>query len=541
MCKRLGQEERAPWKPSWHHGSVPGGNGTDKPTSPVNRFLTLPPLNGPLVPASVRLGLVLLVVLIRVPSFFEPPWYSDEGFFTTVAWVTARGVPLYSGIYDNQPPVIFWLYRVTQALGSLEHHYVVQLTATAAVALVALFTFEVSRRLVGQWPSTLAAALTGAALSLPVLDGDLLNVELAALPFFLAALLLAFSTRSALVLASGALLGVAIATRPSFALDGFALAIPLLSSDHRLRRLCLTACGVMLTGVLVTGALASQGSLAPYLAVVLPADHAYLVWSNGGSLLPLIVRLGALATVAVIGLRQATKSDARLAVVWLAAALAGAGLTPRELTHYSHEAIPPLAFAVALLVARVRRRWLAVVPAALAVIVGAEAALIIPALETALLTGRTPPPPLLHNFSYERLPAYYSNWLDLVFVRESAAAYANDFPDSPALDRSEAFFLKSQPGAADSRLIVLGDRPWLYVDTGMLPGSRYIATNSAFWRVPSAAADMTRALNDSCASFVVYTTGPGNWQPALDSGGYVPMPDAPMPTYRSTRLGVGCG
>jgi 4-amino-4-deoxy-L-arabinose transferase-like glycosyltransferase len=231
--------------------SLPAAHPENRPASVVERFLTLPPLDGPLAPAPVRLGLVLLVVVIRVPSLFEPRWYSDEGFFTTVAWATARGVPLYSGVYDNQPPVIFWLYRLTQALGSLEHHSIVQLTATAAVALVALLTFEVSRRLTGQWAATLAAALTGTALSLPVLDGDLLNVELAALPFFLAALLLAFSPRGALVLASGALLGVAIATRPSFALDGFALAIPLLSSDQRLRRLCLAACGVLLSGGVV--------------------------------------------------------------------------------------------------------------------------------------------------------------------------------------------------------------------------------------------------------------------------------------------------
>jgi len=116
-----------------------------------------------LVPASVRLGLVLLVVLIRVPSFFEPRWYSDEGFFTTVAWVTARGVPLYSGIYDNQPPVIFWLFRLTQALGSIEHHSVVQLTATAAVIAAGVLTFEVSRRYLQPWASALAAATGSAA------------------------------------------------------------------------------------------------------------------------------------------------------------------------------------------------------------------------------------------------------------------------------------------------------------------------------------------------------------------------------------------
>ena len=505
------------------------------------RLATLLPLRGATHTAQLRLGIVLLVVLIRVPSLFEPRWYSDEGFFTTVAWATGRGMPLYSGVYDNQPPVIFWLFRLTQALGSIEHHSVVQLTATAAVIAAGVLTFEVSRRYLQPWASALAALLTGLALSLPVLDGDLLNVEVAALPFFMGALLLAFSRRAAVVLASGALLGVAVAIRPSFAFDGFALAIPLLASQERLRRLFLAACGLLLTAVVVAAILAGQGSLASYLALVIPADHAYLVWANGGTLFPLLVRLGALTAVAVVGMRIATTRAGRLAAVWLPAALAGASLTPRELTHYSHEAIPALAFTVALVVGQIRFRWLAVVPAALVLIAGAEAALILPAQETALLNGTTPPRPYLHNFSYQGLPAYYTNWLDLILAREPAVAYADRFPGSPAVDRSEAAFLKSQPGSAGSRLIVLGDRPWLYFDAGMLPGSRYIATDSAFWRVPSAPGELARALSSSCARFVVYASGPGNWQPALDSGAYLRLPGAPLPTYRSTRSGDDCG
>ena len=488
-----------------------------------------------------RLGLALLVILVRLPSLFEPRWYSDDGFFTTVAWAMARGLPLYSGVFDNSPPVIYWLYRLLQTLGSLEHHYVVQLIATAAATMAALLTFEVSRRVLPLWPSALAGALTGLALSLPVLDGDLLNVELAALPFFLGALLLAFSRRGTLVLASGCLLGLAIATRPSFALDACALAVPLLASSDRLRRLSLAASGLALTGAAVAAALAGQGSLVPYLTVVVPADHAYLVWSNGGTLIPLLVRLGALAAAAAIGLRLATTPAGRLAAVWLPAALAATSLAPRELTHYSHEAIPALAFAAAMAVGRVRRRWLAVVPAALAVLGGAEAALILPAQQTALLNGTNPPRPLLHNFSYQNLPAYYSNWFEFAFAGEPAVAYADRFPGSPAADRSEAAFLKGQPGSADARLIVLGDRPWLYVESGMLPGSPYIATNSAFWRVPSAPGEMTRALSNACASFVIYETGSGDWMPALAAGGYVRLPGAPFPTYRSARTGGDCG
>ncbi|HEY8761983.1 MAG TPA: hypothetical protein VIP52_13845 [Candidatus Dormibacteraeota bacterium] len=481
------------------------------------------------------------MALVRLPSLFEPRWYSDEGIFTTVAWAAGHGRALYSGVYDNAPPMIYWLFRLAQALGSLEQHSVVQLLATVAATVAAVLTFEVSRRFLRPSAAALAGGLTGVVLSLPVLDGDLINVELAALPFFLGALLLAFSRRGVLLLVSGALLGITIATRPSFVLDSFAIAVPLLAAPERVRRLCLFAAGVALACVAVVAVLAGGGSLAAYLAEVLPADHAYLVWSNGGTLFPLLVRLGALTVAALIGLRLATTPAGRLAAVWLPAALAAASLTPRELTHYSHEAIPPISFAVALAVGRIRPRWLAAAPAALAVIVAAEAVLILPAQETAFLNGTIAPRPYLHNFSYRALPAYYWNWLELVLGRETAAAYADRFPGSPAVDNSEAAFLRSQPGSADARLIVLGDRPWLYIKTGMLPGSRYVATNSAFWRIPSAPGEMTSALGNACARFVVDETGSPDWLPGLDSGGYVRLPGAPLPTYRSERAVGDCG
>jgi hypothetical protein len=495
----------------------------------------------PLADRLTPVGLVLLIVLVRLPGIFEPAWYSDDGFFTTIAWAWSRGLPLYSGVFDNSPPMIYWLYDLAQRLGSLEHHVVTQLWATAAVVVAALLTLDISRRVLPRWPAALAATLAGLALSLPVLDGDLMNVEVAALPFFLGALRLAFSRRAALVFASGTLLGIAVLTRPSFAVEACALALPLLASPGRLRRIALAVCGGALPVAAAAVALASQGSLVPYLAVVMPADHAYLIWSNGGTLLPLLVRLTALTAASLIGLRSARTPAARLASVWLPAAIAAASLTPREFSHYAQEAIPALSFTVAMVAGRVRRRWLVVVPAALAVILGSEATLILPAEETSLVNWTGPPRVLLHNFSYQQTPGYYSNFFDLALGRESAATYADRFPQSFAIDRSETEFLKAQPGAAGSRLIVLGDRPWLYVKASMLPGSRYIATNSAYGRVPSAPGELARALSNSCAGFVVDDSGVGDWKRALDAGGYVRLSGAPLPTYRSAGAPGNCG
>src|SRR2546421_10331471 len=238
---------RFPAKPHWHtqKPSRPGravgsrrrrfGGGRSR--RPGGRAA---PLARPAPPALIdkglthpRIALALGVVLVRLPSLSEPRWHPDDGLFTVVAWATSKGVPLYAGVYDNSPPGIYWLYRLLLLLGADRYHLVVQVAAMLAVVAAALLTFEITRQLAPPWPAALAGGLTGFALSVPTLDGDLLNVELAALPLFLAALRLAFTGRLVGAFLAGALLGLAVVTRPSFALRGLALLGPL-RLDRRL-------------------------------------------------------------------------------------------------------------------------------------------------------------------------------------------------------------------------------------------------------------------------------------------------------------------
>src|SRR5581483_6104400 len=156
------------------------------------------------VPWRARALLAIAILALRAPSLTEPRWYSDDGFFTAVAYAMSRGVPLYAGVFDNSPPGIYWLYRLLLLLGG--DHRLVQAYAALAVVAAALLTVEVARP-AGHPAPLLAGALAGFALSVPTLDGDLLNVELAALPFFVGGLALSFAQRPAWHLAAGAMLG----------------------------------------------------------------------------------------------------------------------------------------------------------------------------------------------------------------------------------------------------------------------------------------------------------------------------------------------
>ena len=94
-----------------------------------------------------RTGLWLLapaVVALRLPTLSEPRWYSDEGTFTTVAWLLGSGRRLYRDAFDNSPPGIYWIYRGLLAAGGTASHVAVQAALLLAGMVSVLLTYLIA-------------------------------------------------------------------------------------------------------------------------------------------------------------------------------------------------------------------------------------------------------------------------------------------------------------------------------------------------------------------------------------------------------------
>jgi hypothetical protein len=482
------------------------------------------------------LALAAATVALRLPSLYEPRWYSDEGTFTTVAWVLARGGRLYADAFDNSPPGIYWIYRALLALGADRSHLVVQLALLAAVAVSVLLTYRIARG-IDRRLALPAALVCAAVLSLPTFDGDRLNVEVAALPFFLGALALAGPGGVAGAAASGALLAAALLVRPSYALDGIAVALLLLLAPRPGRRIVAAAGGGIAVLALAIGALALQGSLNAYLAYVLPDNRAYLLMANGGSLLPLAVRLAALGAAAGFWYGRVEPTPWRLLALWLPASIAGASLPPRELTHYVLEAAPPLAIGLTAPAFRLARwprpgsvvAWLAGLGAVIAVLVASEAVLVLPAEEAALLTRGKPATIYGHAIPFSALPAYYWSWITGGFDSPRA------FPGPMADEAAEGDLIAGTPSLPQGPLLVLGDRAWIYFLSGREPALRYVALNSAFRLVPGGGDQIRTALQARRPRLVVLADAPaGDWRAILEAAGYREVAAAPYPLFRAS-------
>jgi hypothetical protein len=389
--------------------------------------------------------------------------------------------------------------------------------------------------------------LTAVGLSILTLDGDLLNVEVAALPFFLAALLLAVQKGAYWALAAGLFAAAALLIRPSYALDCATVLVALIFARQAFLRLALAAIGALLVVGSTAVALAVGGSLDPYVGIVSETQRAYLLWSNGDSLFPLILRIAVGAAIAVIWFWRAANRSCRLLAIWLPASAIGASLTPRELSHYAIEVIPPLSVAIAALTSAALkslsagRPWprfasaIVATPVALIMLVGgAEVVLIAPAQEVALLRSTHAPPPFLHNFSYARLPAYYGRWLRWMTQHPFTTQGLTGFPGPIREEIAEARVLDQLADDSSTRVLVLGDRAVTYFLARRRPATRYVAQNSGFRLVPDASTEVGTSLDARRAEVVAIADAPpGDWRSRLEDDGYRLVASYPWQTYRS--------
>jgi hypothetical protein len=477
------------------------------------------------------LGVAAFSAMLRIPTLSEPRWYYDEGIFTTVAWASSKGMRLYVDVIDLQPPGIHWLSRLLLAAGAGEHHLVTQLAVSAMAVGSAVLTFALARRWMKIWPAAMAGVLTGFGLSMPAFNGNLLNVELAALPFFLASLVLAFSTRSLMCLLSGAMLGITLIFRPSFLIDSVALLVPLLSYGRKEIRLLMAGLGVVVVLAAAAGGLWWQGSLDAYLNVVAPIDHSYLLDANRGTWAPILVRFLIFGVAAFVSFMRASSNGGRFMALLLPASLAGSTLTPKGYGHFVHEAIPPLALGIAMVAGRYRVRWLSLPAAAVALVVLATGQMTLPEWQTALMTGY-PPKLARDNLGWDA--GYYLNWFAYASQSQSYSEYSAWFPDV-ALRRRELNAIRS-PG---NNLQLIGPQPWLYFESGRLPASPYLSATDV-WGQAVAKERIAMALRNGCADVVVAVTALSTWQDVLSAGSYMPVQGAPWPTYQSSRPNEVC-
>ena len=451
------------------------------------------------------LAAAALTVVLRLPSLMEPHHYGDEGIFAAVAGQLLHGDVLYAHVWDDKPPLIFWLYAAVLGLfgpSMLALRLLAMLWAAATAAAVAVLALRMAGARAG-WIAGVTCALL---ISTPLIEANLALTELfASAPVAWAFVLLSrrshgaegdekprdwrgWASQNRALLDAGALLAIGFLFKQVMALDAAAAGVFLLLAGRPLLpRLVALVGGYLIPIALAAALLGMQGALDDGLYAALGFYGVYL--AEGSGLPPLFTAaklapaLLSIALAATTG-RGSNNDSSRLVMLWLGFAATGAALGGRPFGHYLVQVVAPASVALGLLCAglTVRQRL------PLAAVTVCAGYVLLSAFNR-------------YWFSYDTVRfAYYRNAALYVLQIRSRAEYEHFFSWRVEHQHTFASIIRADE---ERTLFVWGEYPWLYPLADANNPTRYTTSYHTSF-VPDAKPEVIVALSALPPRYIVW-------------------------------------
>jgi len=419
------------------------------------------------------LVVVLLSVLLRIPSLFEPGWYGDEGIYLVMGEGLKKGLVWYRELHDNKPPL---LYLLAAMAGSVTYFRAVLLGWMVATTVV----FDrLSKKLMGEgWWQKLSLVIMVALSTLPCLEGNIANAEIfMMLPTMLGVLLLIRARKDKEgskfdYLASGICFSLAFLFKVPVLFETVGVVFFWVVMEKgwkgvvkELKRVgwYWMVAGFVLPVVLTVVYYYLVGAGAEYLRAAFLQNIGYLsswqrgsMTKSGGSSESGLMMRGVVLLVLTAVFGWGTKRmewEYRMVGIWFLFALFGALLSERPYPHYLILAISSVALLMGLLAKEWKKgeRW----------------------LWTVMLTVVTMVGVVKYGFYFYPTMSYYGDFLQMVKGEKSYEEYANDFDWRVERTRELSSYLReiTDPG---EKIFVWGDEPFVYFESETLPVGRYI-------------------------------------------------------------------
>jgi len=414
------------------------------------------------------LGLgVIITILLRIPSLFEPYSYADEGIYLVLGKAFREGLVFYKDMHDNKPPLLYvtaglagslQMFRVILMIGNLINLWLIWLIAKK------LFKGKVGAVVV----STVVFAILS---SLTVWEGNIANGEnFMIIPFTAGVyvLLLGLERRKSwLFFMSGLLVSVGFLFKVPVMFDLAGLGLFLWwdklgelkeKGKELLSQWWWMILGFLLPNLAVGGYYFSQGAGERYLGSALLQNMPYLTsWGGeggGGSILEngLVQRGLVLLVITGVIFWQKKKMERweGLLSLWFVWGMFGVLLSERPYPHYFLEIVPVLSliFGWSLMKGKVRKIMLLGALGLIAVSYG------------------------YYRFWAYPVAKYYENFWQWSIGKKSKIGYMRYWGESVLMDYKVGEYIKEITEEKD-RIYVWGTAPGIYYLSDRLPVGRY--------------------------------------------------------------------
>lgn len=406
--------------------------------------------------------------LLRLPSLYEPNWYGDEGIYQTIGMAMQSGRLLYTGIWDNKPPLLYILYSFFDGdqFGTRLLSLIFGLLSIIVFFFLAKCLFAEKRSTYN--PIYITTAVFAFLFAIPLLEGNIANSEnFMLLPLLSAALLLqryiVKPTRKALVYI-GLLLSFAFLLKIVAVFDVAAFSVFLfiiLYKDLRHLKRMLSIFIVLGTSFLFPILLTLlffviAGAGSDFITATFKQNVGYVGYGNTfiipqGFLYLKLILLSVFLLFLFIKRERFSKLMLFL-FIWMSFSLFDVFFSQRPYTHYMLMLIPSFSLFLGLLFIKERTNNLRTVTILIVVI-------------TMMLLAK--------NFTfYKKNIAYYGNFLLFVTNQKSLTDYQAFFDRNTPKDYALAQFLRTRTHPKDI-IFLWGNNAQVYKLSQTLPPGKY--------------------------------------------------------------------
>jgi hypothetical protein len=453
--------------------------------------------------------LVLLFLILRLPSLFEPYWYGDEGVYLVLGQAIRKGLVLYNQIHDNKPPTLYYLAAISQTVFGFR-----LLLALWMIPTIYVF-YRLSVRFLSLRLSRVATLFFLVITSIPFFEGNIANSEIfMLLPTITAVLLIFQSVSFSSIIYSGLLLGFAFTLKVPVTVEfGFLFAwIFLIFSNFSFRnikwRTLITRLGIFsLTFALPILIYAFyfylKGAFNNFIFAALLQNFGYLSsWATGshsgsatgsGLLSRIIVLMLFWIVVYFLTVKKTISRPVAYISFWFSATIFGALLSTRPYPHYLIQVIPSLTLLIFLIFAKHLQNFIRGYLVVLFIFSGF----------------------IFFHYHFYNYPvfSYYQNFychLTSLNSPEYRSYFGSDVNNTYAI----SLYIKQNTLPTET-IFVWGDSPFIYALSDRLPVGRFtVAYHIADFNQYQTVADQLRI---DFPNFIIYYPQPSRPYPQLDN------------------------
>lgn len=419
-------------------------------------------------PIWLEIFFVVLIVL-RIPSFFEPYYYGDEMIYLTLGEGIRQGIPLYSGLHDNKPPL---LYLVAAISGNL---FVFKAILAFWNILTVYGFWKLAKHLFPKNTAlqNISTVIFGILTTIPLFEGNIANAEL----FMICPVIFAFwvllskpaSPKNSFV--SGVLFSIAALFKIPAAFDILGIIVFWLiytklnfkSVKEFLTKSVFLALGFIIPIALTFVWFYISGSFKEYLVAAFLQNFGYVSsWRPTAVELPFLEKNGPLlirAGLMFFGFfilwlsRRKISKELLFITAWLLATLFAVTLSERPYPHYFIQSLAPISLLLGMLFSLKNfEQTLVVLPLTLAFFV-----------------------PFYFKFWYYPTFSYYQRFVSFSLGNISKDDYFTNFSPNLVNNYSIANFLVSSSKIDDQVFVWSNDSSAIYSLSRRLPPTKYVA------------------------------------------------------------------